>query len=100
MKIKLFFIFTLLFFKVDAYCNCKGIIENIEVCKEYTCRQYIGNEDFIENRILGLNSKGLCVYIEKQDDDEMVCHHSKRGMMMEKSSSKAFSKSAIKKLTI
>nr|WP_246209564.1 hypothetical protein [Wolbachia endosymbiont of Atemnus politus] len=84
MKIKLFFTFTLLFFKVDAYCNCKGIIESIEICKEYTCRQYIGNEDFIEHRILGLNSKGLCIYIEKQDNDEMVCHHSKHGMMMEK----------------
>ncbi|MGL9717938.1 MAG: hypothetical protein ACR5K9_04540 [Wolbachia sp.] len=84
MKIKLFFIFTLLFFKVNAYCGCKGIIESMKICKEYTCRQYIGNEDFIEHRILGLDSKGLCVYIEKQDDDEMVCHHSKHGMMMEK----------------
>ncbi|WCR57733.1 hypothetical protein [Wolbachia endosymbiont of Ctenocephalides felis wCfeJ] len=84
MKTKLFFIFTLLFFKANAYCSCKGIIESIEVCKEYTCRQYISNEDFIEHRILGLNSRGLCVYIEKQDNDEMVCHHSKHGMMMEK----------------
>nr|WP_255585991.1 hypothetical protein [Wolbachia endosymbiont of Mansonella ozzardi] len=84
IKIKLFFIFTLLFFSVNVYCNCKDIIESIEICKEYTCRQYIGNEDFIEHRILGLSSKGLCVHIEKQDNDKMICHHSKHGVMMEK----------------
>ncbi|WP_395463487.1 hypothetical protein [Wolbachia endosymbiont of Cantharis cryptica] len=84
MKIKLFLIFTLLFFNVNAYCSCEDIIESIESCKEYTCRQYIDNEDFIEHKILGLNSRNLCVYIEKQDNDEMVCHHSKHGMMMEK----------------
>ncbi|AAW70804.1 hypothetical protein EJB10_03270 [Wolbachia endosymbiont of Brugia malayi] len=84
MKIKLFFIFTLLFFDASTYCSCEDIIESIEICKEYTCQQYIGNEDFIEHKILGLSSKDLCVYIEKQDNDEMVCHHSKYGMMMEK----------------
>ncbi len=84
MNIKLFFIFTLLISNVNAYCSCEDIIESIEICKEYSCRQYIGNEDFIEHKILGLNSGNLCVYIEKQGDDEMVCHHSQYGMMIEK----------------
>lgn len=84
MKIKLFFIFALLFFNVNAYCNCEDIIESIEICKEYTCRRCIGNEDFIEHKILGLSNRNLCIYIEKQDNDEMVCYHSKYGMMMEK----------------
>ncbi len=84
MNIKLFFIFTLLISNVNAYCSCEDIIESIEICKEYSCRQHIGNEDFIEHKILGLNSENLCVYIEKQGDDEMVCHHSQYGMMIEK----------------
>ncbi|NUY39170.1 hypothetical protein GO684_00155 [Wolbachia endosymbiont of Litomosoides brasiliensis] len=84
MKIKLLFIFTLLFLDASTYCSCGDIIESIEICKEYTCRQYIDNEDFIEHKILGLNSKDLCVYTEKQDNDEVICHHSKHGMMMEK----------------
>ncbi|MDM8335331.1 hypothetical protein [Wolbachia pipientis] len=84
MKIKLFFIFTLLLFNFNTYCICEGIIKSIEICKEYTCRQHIGNKGSIEHKILGLNSRDLCVYIEKQDNDEMVCHHSKHGMMMEK----------------
>ncbi|QKX03190.1 hypothetical protein GOY07_03350 [Wolbachia endosymbiont of Litomosoides sigmodontis] len=92
MKIKLFFTFTLLFFNASTYCNCKDIIENIETCKEYTCQQYIDNEDFIEHKILGLNSKDLCIYIEKQDNDEMVCHHSKYGMMIEKKYFESFFK--------
>ncbi len=84
MNIKLFFIFTLLFFNVSAYCNCEDLVENIGICKKYSCRQYISNEDFIEHKILGLNSENLCVYIERQGNDEMVCHHSNDGMIIEK----------------
>ncbi|QOD38878.1 hypothetical protein [Candidatus Wolbachia massiliensis] len=84
MKIKLFFVFTILLLDINAYCNCEGIVGSIEICKKYTCQQYIGNEDFIEHKILGLNDGNLCVYVEKQDDDEMVCHHSKYGMAIEK----------------
>ncbi|WP_338406173.1 MULTISPECIES: hypothetical protein [unclassified Wolbachia] len=84
MNIKLFFIFTLLISNVNAYCSCEDIIESIGICKKYSCRQHISNEDFIEHKILGLNSENLCVYIEKQGNDEMVCHHSQYGMMIEK----------------
>ncbi|WP_341808912.1 hypothetical protein [Wolbachia endosymbiont (group E) of Neria commutata] len=84
MKIKLLFICTLLFVSLNAYCNCEGIIESIGSCKEYSCRQCAGNESFIEHKILGLNSENLCVYIEKQDNYEMICHHSEYGMMIEK----------------
>lgn len=84
MNIKLFFIFTLLFFNVSAYCNCEDLVENIGICKKYSCQQYISNEDFIEHKILGLNSENLCVYIERQGNDEMVCHHSNDGMIIEK----------------
>ncbi|OWZ25209.1 hypothetical protein CCY16_00001 [Wolbachia endosymbiont of Wuchereria bancrofti] len=61
MKIKLFFIFTLLFFNASTYCSCEDIIETIEICKEYTCQQYISNEDFIKHKILGLSSKDLSI---------------------------------------
>lgn len=84
MSIKLFFILTLLFFNVSAYCNCEDLIENIGICKKYSCQQHISDEDFIEHKILGLNSENLCVYIERQGNDEMVCHHSNDGMMIEK----------------
>lgn len=84
MNIKLFFIFTLLFFNVSAYCNCEDLVENIGICKKYSCQQHISNEDFIEHKILGLNSENLCVYIERQGNDEMVCHHSNDGMIIEK----------------
>ncbi|MDG7056396.1 MAG: hypothetical protein LKM44_02820 [Wolbachia endosymbiont of Meromenopon meropis] len=85
MGVKLFFIFALLLlFNTNAYCSCKGIIDSIEICEKYVCRQYIGNENFIEHRILGFNSKGLCVYVEKQNNNEMICYHSKYGMLMEK----------------
>ncbi|WP_264377509.1 hypothetical protein [Wolbachia endosymbiont (group B) of Philonthus cognatus] len=84
MNIKLFFIFTLLFFNFSAYCNCEDLVENIGICKKYSCQQHISNEDFIGHKILGLNSENLCVYIERQGNDEMVCHHSNDGMIIEK----------------
>ncbi|WP_341815585.1 MULTISPECIES: hypothetical protein [unclassified Wolbachia] len=84
MNIKLFFIFTLLFFNVSAYCNCEDLVENIGICKKYSCQQHISDEDFIEHKILGLNSENLCVYIERQGNDEMVCHYSNNGMIIEK----------------
>ncbi len=74
----------LLFLSFNANCGCEGVIESIGICKEYSCRQYAGNESFIEHKILGLNSENLCVYIEKRGNDEMVCHHSEYGMMIEK----------------
>lgn len=84
MNIKLFFIFTLLFFNVSAYCNCEDLVENIGICKKYSCQQHISDEDFIKHKILGLNSENLCVYIERQGNDEMVCHHSNNGIIIEK----------------
>ena len=85
MMIRLLFIFVvLLFFSFHAYCNCEDIAENIGICKEYSCLQPIGNEKYIKHKILGLDSENLCVYTEKQGNDEMICHHSKYGMTMEK----------------
>jgi len=84
MRIKLLFIFVSLSLKFDAYCSCEDIAENIGICKEYSCLQPIGNENYIKHKILGLNSENLCVYVEKQGNDEMICYHSSHGMQMEK----------------
>ena len=84
MKARLLFIFISLFFNVNVRCSCEGIVESIGVCKEYSCIQFINDENSVEHKILGLNSENLCVYIETQGDDEMVCHHSKHGMIAEK----------------
>lgn len=84
MCINLLLIFILLFSSIGAYCSCEDIAENIGVCKKYSCTQFIGNGNFIEHKILGLNSENLCLYIEKQGEDEMVCHHSPNGMIIEK----------------
>ncbi|WP_168464666.1 hypothetical protein [Wolbachia endosymbiont of Ctenocephalides felis wCfeT] len=84
MNIKLLFILILLCFNFNTYCDCEDIAESIETCKKYSCTRFINDGNSIEHKILGLNSENLCVYIEKQGDDEMVCHHSHDGMIIEK----------------
>lgn len=76
--------FIVLFFSISAYCECEDIAENIGICKKYSCTQFIGSGNCIEHKILGFNRENLCLYIEKQGEDEMVCHHSLNGMMIEK----------------
>lgn len=84
MKIRLFFTFILLLLSVNVYCDCEDIAENIASCEKYFCLQHIDDKNYIEHEILGLNSDNLCVYKEKRGEDEMICYHSKHGMMMEK----------------
>ncbi|MDN5248448.1 MAG: hypothetical protein QWI36_04920, partial [Wolbachia endosymbiont of Tyrophagus putrescentiae] len=84
MKIRLFFFLSLLILSINVYCSCEDIAENIEACKAYTCSRYIGGENYIKHKILGLDSKNLCIYIEKHNNDEMICHHSEQGRIAEK----------------
>jgi hypothetical protein len=84
MKLKLLFILILLFCNLHAYCNCEDIIENMGVCKEYSCQPLTNHGAPIEHKILGLNDENLCIYIEKQGNNEMICHYSQDGMAEEK----------------
>ncbi len=74
----------LFFFYANVYCDCDGIMESMMHCKKYSCARQVEDGKYIRYKILGRNSKGLCVYVEKYGDDEMICYHSQDGMRMEK----------------
>ncbi|MBV0899912.1 MAG: hypothetical protein KTV77_04140 [Wolbachia endosymbiont of Fragariocoptes setiger] len=84
MKANIFLVCISLFLSSKVYCNCDDIAENIEVCKVYSCMQSIDDENYTKHSILGLNHDNLCIYIEENKDNEMICYHSKHGMMMER----------------
>lgn len=46
MNIKLFLFYAAVF-NVSAYCNCEDLVENIGICKKYSCQQHISNEDLL-----------------------------------------------------
>ncbi|OEY87019.1 hypothetical protein BIY23_00830 [Wolbachia pipientis] len=74
----------LIFIYTDVYCDCDNIIESMMHCKKYTCIRQLGDGTYIHYKILGLNNKNLCIYMEKYGDDEMVCYYSQDEMRMEK----------------